>query len=117
MGRLCPESKRRLGLRTALTPEDMAMVVPPVKVTGGGEFTVELTIVTFNGKDGTPTFPKLDGDDAFDSAERTVLVDHAKLVLKQIWTTDPIHHHLRARRWTHLPSHVHKLTAQQAGLF
>jgi hypothetical protein len=96
--------------------EEMGMVTGVKMVAGGAEFQLLLTIVTFNGKYGTPTFPKMEKKDVYNTEERNIIVDHAKLVLKQIWTTDPIRHHLRAARWTHLPSHVHKLTVAQAGL-
>ena len=94
----------------AASYEDMMMIIPPLKLKGGLDFLMELSSVTFNGKDGQPDWPKIADDrEQHTEAERDVLVDHAKLIMKQTWSVYPIDHGLKQRGWHKLPSKQHKL--------
>lgn len=95
----------------AASYEDMMMVIPPLTLIGATSgFRVELSTAVFHGKTGLPRFPKiLDEDEQLDTAEQTVLVDHAKLILKQTWATYPLKHELKRKGWQNLPAHKWKL--------
>ena len=84
------------------------MVIPPLKLIAGarGGFTVELSLVTFHGKTGLPRWPKIvNEDEQHTTAEKNVMVDHAKTIMKQTWSTYPIKHWLKRQGWQNLPSH------------
>ena len=53
-------------------------------------------------------------DELFSSEEQNVLVDHAKMILKQTWSTYPITHSLKEHGWHNLPSHEHELARTPA---
>lgn len=89
--------------------EDMMMVIPPLKLIAGasGGFTAELDLITFHGKTGQPRWPKIMKEtEQHTTAERNAMVDHAKSILKQTWSTYPIQHHLKQHGWHRLASHV-----------
>ena len=99
----------------AASHEDMMMIIPPFKLYGGGrECKYEVSATTFNGTTGRPRWAAIaDTAEQHSSVERNAMVDHAKLILSQTWTTYPIRHRLQSRGWHTLPSQIHWLTGTE----
>lgn len=103
--------------------EDMLMVIPPLEIEyispinvqslpalGGRKFLVRLTTVAFNGKTGSPVWPKiLHAADRYSLAEQRNIVAHAKAELAQRWSPAPVSHGLLAKGWHKLPPEVFAL--------
>jgi len=95
--------------------EDM-MMLWHIKLYGGRDFRAEITMVIFDGKSGDPTFPKIleENPDRITTQEENVIVDHAKMVLRQTWSIYPIEHDLRTKGWVNLPFGTNKLKQARA---